>query len=199
MTTTMELEVLVAAAAERDESAWRTLWAAIAAPLARIIASPRFLGPVGGSVDESRDIAVAVMGRLRADGFKRLQLYVAARRANPKLHFLGWLRVVAKRVGIDYLRAHPDYVRGERRRIALAELPPSSARGERPPYTDLGTAHQLLAASQELPLDQRRALVAWLGGAGFEAIAGELGLAGPQPAVRMVRSALERLRRRFRA
>src|SRR5688572_658975 len=106
-----ELETLVVAAAAQNESAWQRLWAVIEPPLSRIIAQPRFLGRLGQREDDRRNIVVAVMGRLRADHFGRLQLYLDARRTNPRLRFLSWLRVVAKRVGIDYLRAHPDYVR----------------------------------------------------------------------------------------
>src|SRR5436190_6099317 len=106
-----KVETLVVAAAGRDELAWQRLWAAIEPPLSRIIAQPRFLGRLGQREDDRRNIVVAVMARLRADQFSRLQLYLDARRTNPRLRFLSWLRVVAKRVGIDYLRAHPDYVR----------------------------------------------------------------------------------------
>src|SRR3954463_10613103 len=96
-----QIEDLVAAAASIDESAWQQLWAAIEPPLSRIIAQPRFLGRLGQREDDRRNIVVAVMARLRADGYARLRLYLEAKRTNPRLTFLGWLRVVAKRVGID--------------------------------------------------------------------------------------------------
>jgi len=64
--------------------------------------------------------AVEVLARLRADDFHRLSIYLETRRANPSLKFMTWIRVVTKRVGIDYLRAHPDYIdrvaRASRRR-----------------------------------------------------------------------------------
>src|SRR5262245_64754220 len=98
-----ELEQLVAAAAAADKDAWQRLWAAIEPPLSKIIAQPRFLGRLGQREDDRRNIVVQVMARLRADDFHRLRLYLEAREGNPRLRFLSWLRVVAKRVGIDYM------------------------------------------------------------------------------------------------
>src|SRR5438552_18857796 len=98
-----EIEDLVAAASAADEAAWQRLWAAIEPPLLRIIAQPRFLGRLGGREDDRRNIVVAVMARLRADGFHRLRMYLDAKRGNPRLRFASWLRVVAKRVGLDTL------------------------------------------------------------------------------------------------
>ncbi len=202
-----ELEALVVATAASDESSWQKLWAAIEPPLSRIVAQPRFLGRLGQREDDRRNIVVAVMARLRADRFNRLNLYLDARRANPRLRFISWLRVVAKRVGIDYLRAHPDYVRrhdaGASRPGAWVDagtLPPASQlMGERPPVTSRGTARQMLQyATDEIPDDQRRALELWAQSESFDDIAKTLGLGTGQQAERMVRAAIERLRRRFR-
>jgi DNA-directed RNA polymerase specialized sigma24 family protein len=201
-----EIDRLVQGAA-RDTAAWQALWAAIEAPLSRIIAQPRFLGRLGQREDDRRNIVVAVMARLRADSFGRLRQYLEAKAANPQLRFLSWLRIVAKRVGIDYMRAHPDYVRrhdaGASRPgvwIDAAPLPPASQiGGERPPVTAHGTAHELLAyAGGALPGPQRRALELWAQSQPFEAIAAELGLASAAEAERTVRAVIERLRRRFR-
>lgn len=203
-----ELETLVTRAAAQDEAAWQRLWAVIEPPLSRIIAQPRFLGRLGQREDDRRNIVVAVMGRLRADGFGRLRLYLDARRANPRLRFLSWLRVVAKRVGIDYLRAHPDYVRRHDEDasrpgqwVDAGTLPPASQIfGERPPVTNRGTARELLAfAAGAIPDEQRRALELWAQSESFDDIARALGLASAAEAERTVRAAIERLRRRFRA
>ncbi|HEY5937507.1 MAG TPA: hypothetical protein VIU61_22830 [Kofleriaceae bacterium] len=202
-----ELETLVVAAAAEDETAWQQLWAAIEPPLSRIIAQPRFMGRLGQHEDDRRNIVVAVMARLRADHFHRLRLYLEARAQNPRLRFLSWLRVVAKRVGIDYLRAHPDYVR---RHDANASrpgawvdpktLPPASQIfGERPPVTNRSTANELLKyAAGTIPDDHRRALELWTQSEGFDEIARTLGFASSKDAERIVRAALERLRRHFR-
>jgi len=202
-----EVEVLVVAAAAQDESAWQRLWAAIEPPLSRIVAQPRFLGRLGQREDDRRNIVVAVMARLRADGFSRLRMYLDARTANPRLRFISWLRVVAKRVGIDYLRAHPDYVRRHDKDasrpgmwVDAGTLPPASQLfGERPPVTTRGTARELLRyAAGAIPDEQRRALELWAQSESFEDIARTLSLKNGQEAERMVRAAIERLRRRFR-
>src|SRR5437763_12933830 len=103
-----DIETWVVAAAAGDEPAWQLLWGAIEPLLSRIVAQPRFLGRLGQGEEDRRNIIVAVMARLRADALHRLQLYLDARRGNPRLRFISWLRVVAKRVGIDYLRGHQD-------------------------------------------------------------------------------------------
>ncbi len=202
-----ELEGLVEAAAAADERAWRTLWAAIEPPLSRIIAQPRFLGRLGQGEDDRRNIVVLVMARLRDDNFHRLHLYLDARRGNPRLRFMGWLRVVAKRVGVDYLRAHPEYLRrhdaGASTPGAWVEqrtLPPASRiGGERPPVTNRGTARELLRfAAGAIPEDQLRALELWTASESFTDIADALGLRGPGDAERLVRAAIERLRRHYR-
>lgn len=203
-----ELEQLVTAAAAQDEAAWQRLWAVIEPPLSRIIAQPRFLGRLGQREDDRRNIVVAVMARLRADQFGRLQLYLEARAQNPRLRFLSWLRVVAKRVGIDYLRSHPDYVRRHDENasrpgvwVDAGTLPPASQIfGERPPVTNRGTARELLQfAAGAIPDEQRRALELWAQSESFDDIAKALGLASAHEAERTVRAAIERLRRRFRA
>ena len=203
-----ELETLVAAAATQDEGAWQQLWAVIEPPLSRIIAQPRFLGRLGQREDDRRNIVVAVMARLRADSFGRLQMYLGARQSNPRLRFLSWLRVVAKRVGIDYLRSHPDYVRRHDENasrpgvwVDAGTLPPASQIfGERPPVTIRGTARELLRyAAGAIPDEQRRALELWAQSESWVDIAKALGLASAQEAERTVRAAIERLRRRFRA
>jgi DNA-directed RNA polymerase specialized sigma24 family protein len=202
------IERLVVAAAGSDEAAWQELWAAVEPPLLRIIAQPRFLGRLGQGEDDRRNIVVAVMARLRTDHYARLRLYLEAKQANPRLRFLSWLRVVAKRVGIDYLRAHPDYVRrhdadaskpGEW--INAEELPPASQIfGGRPPVTNQGTAKELLAyAAGVIPPEQQRALELWAQSESFEDIAKVLGLSSAAAAERVVRAVIERLRRRFRA
>jgi DNA-directed RNA polymerase specialized sigma24 family protein len=203
-----ELEPLVERAALGDELAWQRLWTAVEPHLARILARPHFLGRLATLEDDRRNVVVEVMARLRANGFHRLQLYLGARRDSPGLRFMTWLRVVAKRVGIDYLRGHPDYV--DRRRQAGASspgrwveagtMPPDSQLGgERPPVTSRGTAGELLRyADAAMPPAQRRALELWVACEPYEDIARTVGLASAAEAERTVRAAIERLRRRFR-
>ncbi len=203
-----ELEALVAAAAGENEAAWQELWAVIEPPLSRIVAQPRFLGRLGQREDDRRNIVVAVMARLRADRLARLKMYLDAKRANPRLRFMSWLRVVAKRVGIDYLRSHPDYLRRDDSNastpgvwVEAGTLPPASQiAGNRPPITNDGTARELLQfAAGAIPDDQRRALELWSQSESFADIASSLGFASAAEAERTVRAAIERLRRKFRA
>jgi DNA-directed RNA polymerase specialized sigma24 family protein len=202
-----DLETWVTAAAAGDDRAWQALWSSIEPDLSRMVAHPRFLGRLGQREEDRRNIVVAVMARLRADRFHRLTLYLDAKRGNPRLRFISWLRVVAKRVGIDYLRGHQDYVRRHDRDasspgkwVEAGTLPPASELvGERPPVTNRGTARALLQYADEvLPADHRRALELWVRSESFEDISRLVGLTGAGDAERMVRAAIERLRRRFR-
>lgn len=212
MTTLIEdspLELLVLRAAAGDDVAWQDLWRVVEPELSRTIASPRFLGKLGQREDERRNIVLEVMARLAADGRARLRSYVDLRAQNPTMHFMTWLRVVAKRVGIDYQRGHGNYI--DRRRAAEPASSPgkwiepeplpaaSQLRGERPPVTDRGTAQQLLRyAAGALPDEQRRALELWVQSESYDAIATAVGAKSADDAEKMVRAAIERLRRKFR-
>lgn len=203
-----ELEPLVERAVAGDELAWQRLWTAVEPRLARLLARPHFLGRLAALEDDRRNVVVEVMARLRAKEYHRLRLYLEARRESPSLRFMTWLRVVAKRVGIDYLRGHPDYI--DRRRqpgasspggwVEQGSMPPDSQLGgERPPVTSRGTAGELLRyADAEMPPAQRRALELWVACEPYEDIARAVGLASAAEAERAVRAAIERLRRRFR-
>jgi len=199
-----DIENLVERTVAGDEAAWRALWAAVEPPLTRIIAQPRFLGPLGRDEDERRNIIVAVMARLRADRFARLSLYLDARRANPQLTFVGWPSVVANPLGIDYLRAHPEYQRrcsATRSRpgawVRQTQLPESKVFGQRPPVTTRVTARRIVDHAG-LPNAQRRALEMWTHGDDLADIAREIGVADAPAANRVVRAALDRLRRAYR-
>lgn len=200
-----ELESLVADTLAGDEVAWQRLWQQVEPVLYAMLRRPQVLGQLSRSEDDCRNVVVEVMGRLRADRFARLARYAKARGQRPELPFLGWLIVVAKRVAIDYMRAHEAYVDRRHDRDAsspgawrkIDALPPDSQLpGARPPITARGTARELYAfASAELPLDQRAALGAWLEGATFDDIAAR---GAPRDPAKLVRAALGSLRRRFR-
>jgi DNA-directed RNA polymerase specialized sigma24 family protein len=196
-----DVEVLVARAAGGDETAWRELWTAVEPRLLRVIAQPRFLGPLGGSEDDRRNIIVDVMAKLRSAGFARLRQYLDARAENPQLAFEPWLCVVAKRAGIDYLRAHPHY---RRRHDKGRSKPGSWVRHtaltsvlvhRRPPLTNQIAVRRIV---DRLPPLQRRALALWAHGVELDDIARELALADSRAAHRTVRAALDRLRRAHR-
>ncbi len=194
-----KLEELVIAAADGHAVAWQDLGSAIEPRLARIVSQPRFLGPSCQRDDDCCNIIVEVMARLRADNNRRLRLYLDTRRDNPQLAFLMWLRVVAKRVGIDYLRGHPDRRSNSGEWIDAGTLPSGSRlRGERPSGTNRGTAQQLLrCAARDVPDVQRRALEMWVQSESYDHIARELEIPTAASAERMVRAAIDRLRRKF--
>jgi DNA-directed RNA polymerase specialized sigma24 family protein len=207
--TTMvgEAEVLelVSATLAGDETAWQQLWQAVEPTLHAVVRQPRVLGRLAQSEDDCRNVAVAVMARLRADRFARLAQYTAARQHNPALPFLAWLAVVTRRVAIDYLRGHEAYVDRRHDRDAsspgawrqIGALPSDSQlTGGRPPVTGRGTAREVYAvASAELPVEQRAALAAWLEGATFDEIPAR---GAPRRAEKLMRAAVASLRRRFR-
>lgn len=209
MVDELELEVLVVKAADGDTAAWCALWEDVEPWLEKVVGNPRFLGRVGQREDDRSNIMIEVMARLHADRFQRLKLYVETRRTSPQLKFKTWLRVVAKRVGIDYLRGHQNYI--DRRRdpqrgsapgqwIEPGTLPSQSKLpGERPPVTNRGTALELLRyAAGAVPEPGLSALELWTQSASYDDIARELEIDGADAAEKLVRAAIERLRRRFR-
>jgi len=202
------LEGLVLCAATGDEVAWRDLWSRLEPRLTALLRRRTFI-VVSRSDDDCRDVVVAIMSRLREDGFRRLGSYVAMRVADPDLTFMRWLTVVAKRVAIDCLRGHPDYV--DHRRSAEGEEPPGlwieteelptdgSLSGGRPPMTNRVAAQQILRyAAGVLSDPQRQALELWTEQASCDDIARVLKLDGPEDAERLIHAAVERLRRHFR-
>jgi DNA-directed RNA polymerase specialized sigma24 family protein len=136
-------------------------------------------------------------------------MYRAERLRKPTLTLMPWLAVVAKNVGVDYLRAHPNFVAtgnrapSERRGELLdpQPLPPGSrGPGTRPQLTREISARQMLDwARRNLPGDQCRALQLRIEHDKPDAdIAREIGLATAEEAGRLVRAAEARLRRQFR-
>ncbi len=206
--TDAEIEGLVPRAVEGDEVAWRGLWAGLEPRLGAIVRKPRFAGRLSRNEDDVRNILVEVMGRLRDDDYRRLRRYLQQKAAKPKMTFMPWLIVVAKRIAIDYLRAHTDYI--DMRRNLDTESPgkwvehrtlPSDSRleGDRPPVTNQGTALAMLRyAHQMLPPEQVGALELWILSKSFQEMADELELESAKAAERVLRAALERLRRHFR-
>jgi DNA-directed RNA polymerase specialized sigma24 family protein len=107
------------------------------------------------------------------------------------------------------MRAHEDYVDKRRNRgeesaagmwVIPGELPNDSQLfGHRPPVTDRGSALALLRyAYSSLPEDQMAALEMWILNKSYQEIAEALAMESPEAANKMVRAALERIRRRFR-
>jgi len=203
-----DLEALVAAAADNDNTAWQKLWAVVEPRLLALVRKPRVSGPLSHSEDDCRNIVTEVMARLHDDNQRRLKRYLDARAKKPSLTFMPWLIVVAKRTAIDYRRAHDLYLdrRAERDASAAGKwvvpgtLPTASRLGgTRPPVTRRGTAHEMLQyAGANLPEQYRQALELWIHSVGYADIAEQLELDTAKEAQRIVRAGLERLRRHFR-
>jgi DNA-directed RNA polymerase specialized sigma24 family protein len=196
------VETLVARVIAGDASAWKALWQVVEPRLLAMLRRPRFLGRLSRSEDDCRNIAVEVLGALRADDHARLRRYTEALVQNPTLPFFAWLAVVAKRMAIDYMRRQGTYVDrrgGGAAWVDTGTLPPDSQLpGERPPFTDGAAArHVRELAATELAPEQHAAVTAWTEGRGFAEIAAELGIS-ERHAERVVRAGLERLRRRVR-
>jgi DNA-directed RNA polymerase specialized sigma24 family protein len=200
------IEGLVERASEGDEEAWHELWRLLQPRLARAVRS-RGLGPLSRVDDAVQDTLVAVMAKLRDDGFRRLRGYLDARRADPMMAFLPWVIVVARRAALDRLRADPNYIdlRGSGDGPTGAwvhtdgSLDDSRVPTTRPPFTNRAAArHILRAAGDLLSPAQQRAVELWTEETPSEDIARELGLDSPRAADLLVRAGVERLRRRFR-
>lgn len=95
------LEPRIAAVTRCEPGAWTALEPLIDRRLRAIFAEPRW-----GTLPEERRRALhaEVIARLRDADHHRLRLYLAAVHDRPALSLTAWLRVVAKRVRIDYLR-----------------------------------------------------------------------------------------------
>jgi len=212
MTTHSEAEAaspVIEAVIAGDAQAWADLWNRIEVILKRTLRNPRIVGRMSRSPDDQRNIFVELMSRLRDDDYRRLRLYLQMKTERPGLAFSAWIRVVARRVAVDYMRGHGDYIDKRRNRnpesaagawVALTNLPSDSrGAGIRPAYTNRGAAMRMLRyAYSELPADQLEALELWITSTSFADIATRLGLETPKQAERNVRAALERLRRHFR-
>jgi DNA-directed RNA polymerase specialized sigma24 family protein len=198
------LEALVLEASRGDEDAWQALWCRVEPRLRGYLRRCR----TGARPDELADVMVTVMARLRAHGFRRLRRYVVMRAMNPTTTFMRWLMVVARRVMIDCVRADPEYL--DRRHAGVGATAGRWCRAEALPV-DLvdpaarGATTARLAADEVfryatgvLPVVQRDALELWAHHGTTADIAARLGLRGPADAQRLVRAAIERLRRYFR-
>jgi DNA-directed RNA polymerase specialized sigma24 family protein len=202
------IEILVERALAHDPGAWQELWQAVEPRLYALIRRPRFLGRLSQSEDDCRNIVLDVLEALRASDHARLRRFVEARAKNPALPFFAWLTVVTKRLAVDYMRRQDGYEDLRKRPGASATgawspttaLPPDSQLpGTRPAMTNRAAAAELLEyAGRDLPAPQRAALASWIEGGKFDEIAAGLGLPDADDAERLVRAALERLRRRFR-
>ncbi len=205
--STAGLPDLLIDACSGNEAAWWILWEQMEPRLLRLFQNPRNTGRMSSNEDDVRNMLVALMEKLREKDSKRLRDFLEKHEGELE-RFEGWLVVVAKRVAIDYMRGHHDYV--DRRReinassagkwLIPVELPSDSQLvGNRPQVTSRGSALTLLRyAYDTLPKEQMTALELWILGRPYDEIATELAMSSAADASRAVKAGLERLRRRFR-
>lgn len=205
------VEELVEQVVKGDGEAWEAFWVVLDPMLERIASSPQVSGKMSQDVDHCRNIVVEVMYRLKDDDFRRLRLYLGWRADRPDLTFEPWIRKVARRVTIDYMRGLGEYIDQRRKRDRKQGAPnakwlhitaltsTSRLNGVRPAITNVNTALKMwLWARRKFPPEQVEALEHWMAGLGFEGIAETLKLEGADRARKLVRAALQRLRREFR-
>ena len=169
------LENLIARALEADGDAWAELCEHVDHSLAKVLSHPRFLGHIGQRENDRRNIILEVVARLHEDRFQRLKLYLALREQNQQLRFKTWVRILARRVGMEYLRG-----------------PPPSAEPPGP------GAELLRRAARTVPEPHLSALELWVQSASYDEIASELELSGADEAQGLVNAATELLRSQLR-
>ncbi len=202
----LAIETLLARVLASDEGAWKSLWSTIEPHVLAVASRRKVMGQLSESEDERRDIVVKVMTRLREDEFRRLRAY-AASPERTQGSFVRWLSAVTVRVAIDHVRSHAEYtgrtVNAPRdghwiRRAPDHEI--SLLLGNEVAADDAASARLVLARARTLlSEEQRAALGMWLEGHDTNAIARSLGLENGGAADRCVRSALKRLRDRYRS
>lgn len=194
-----------------DAAAWKELVARLEPHLMRLLRRSRTLGPLRDSLDDCRAVMIRVLERLSTESYRGLRLFQPWAEANPGKDFGDWIRIVTTNLARDHVSARL----GGAARAADADAAPLNKRmlntlasllpadddyrlAFRPSMTDVQLARELLEyAARSLERTQLRALRRWMDGASFDEIAGELGLATPREADKLVRAALARLRRHF--
>ena len=190
-----------------DSSAWKELCIRLEPLLLELLRRGRTLGPLRHSIDDCRAVMTSVLERLSKDDFRGLRLYLPWSGANPEKNFGDWIRIVTVNIARDHMTtrlggaAAEDGPLNKRMLNTLASLLPTDddyRLAFRPSMTNVQMARELLEyAARSLESAQLSALRSWMDGASFEDIAGDLGLASPRDADKLVRAALARLRRHF--
>lgn len=208
--TTGSVKTLLARTLAGDEGAWTALAGRVHAMVMATCSSLRVREGLTFLADDelAREVAVRVLDRLREHDFAALRSFAAVSERYPvsdDQHFERWLRVVVKRLRVDYLRSLPEYQRvrsgngRELRAITLAALTDDAGADKAP--ADRAEVRRILEvlARPEFPADQRRALVLWLEGYDAGEVASQLQLADADSGRKLLRAARQRLRRNVAA
>ncbi len=182
-----------------DVQAWGTLWMALDPWIEGVARRGAVMGRLSACPDARRDIVVRVMGDLRADVFRRLgELGELLERGDGS--YRRWLCRVARNAAVSYVRAHAEYLgpSGEGAARWAEHVPLSEVQEEAcaPESRGIDARRILEHARDVLAPAQAEALDRWLQGDDFAEIAAALSCAGgADGAARLVRSAVQRLRR----
>jgi hypothetical protein len=194
-----------------DVSAWSELVVRLEPLLLQLLRRSRTLGPMRHNVDDCRAVMISVLERLSKNDFRSLRLFQPWADANPGKDFGDWIRIVTVNIARDHVSARlggaaragseDEAPLNKRMLNTLASLLPGDDDHRlafRPSMTNVQLARELLEyAARSLESTQLHALRRWMDGASFDELAGELGLANPRDADKLVRAALARLRRHF--
>src|ERR1041384_422570 len=194
-----------------DASAWNELVVRLEPLLLQLLRRSRTLGPMRHNVDDCRAVMISVLERLSKNDFRGLRLFQPWADANPGKEFGDWIRIVTINIARDHVSARlggaaragsdDEALLNKRMLNTLASLLPGDDDHRlafRPAMTNVQLARELLEyAARSLESTQLHALRRWMDGASFDELAGELGLANPRDADKLVRAALARLRRHF--
>jgi DNA-directed RNA polymerase specialized sigma24 family protein len=189
-----------------DVAAWHALWKGLVPVIHAVAACPRWTGRLCRSEDDRDGIVVEVMDRLAAGGFEALRRFRDPEEERPVASFRKWIASVAIRACIDHVRAHPESLgrRGSNDGpywVCHDPLPEADLFwGQAGDPTATIDARRLAERlGPELNAAQREALGLWLADVDHADIAAELGLEGEKAAERLVRAAIQRLRRHVAA
>ena len=205
------LAAVVPRVVDGDASAWSELVVRLEPLLLQLLRRIRTLGPMRHNVDDCRAVMISVLERLSKNDFRGLRLFQPWVDANPGKDFGDWIRIVTVNIARDHVSARlggvaragseDDAPVNKRMLNTLASLLPGDDDHRlafRPSMTNVQLARELLEyAARSLESTQLHALRRWMDGASFDELAGELGLANPRDADKLVRAALARLRRHF--
>jgi hypothetical protein len=139
---------LFLAVADKGTAAWPALAAALDPPLVAM-AKNQPLGRLRADEDTPREIVARVLARLHRNDFEAIRKISGV---TPQPNVMAFLFVLVRRSAIDYMRASPEFARGN------AERPPGAgfARGPPPPPRPAGS---LSRPSPRMPSPRRTASV----------------------------------------
>lgn len=200
-----DMEDLIRRVVAGDGAAWQELWTAIQPTIWALTGKWQICSRLSERDDERHNIELRIIERLRDEDFRRLRIYLESVDREQSGSFKTWLRVVAKNTAIDYMRGHAEFKRtterdNEGRWVELEGMTGHNPLPSGNPSTDrMAEATRMLTLAREiLSEEQRSAVFVWLTSSDYRYVAEQLSLKTPKDAERLVRAALERIRRRIR-